>query len=568
MKSQLESLIKQIILDLYGLIKEINLEVPPSKDLGDFATNIALQISKEVKKNPREVAEEIKASLITKDELRITNIEIAGPGFINLFLNSDDFYANVLTIDENYGKQKQEKPQKIIVEMGDANTHKLPHIGHLFSYLAGDSVARLLVNNGQDVVRIKYESDIGMGISMCLYAWIKRGRPKTESMSEGVKLLQECYQEGRAFYDDEEEKEKIIELNNSLYQKDSDIYKDWLETRQWCLDYQKELEDFLGIEIQKAYLESTVAESGLNAVKAHIGDTFEESGEAVIYPGEKYGLHTRVFITRQGTPTYEAKEIGLTLQKMKDFPFDLTIIPTAYEQNDYFAVVSKAIAQAFPEFTNKIEHIGFGMISLTTGRIASRKGNGITIIDIIDMIKEQITDIINSRENLNEDEKKDAIKKISVSAIRYTFLKSNLLKDMVFNVEESISFEGNSGPYLQYTFARIQSILRQKEFQSEGEMDSKKFAEICNTEEEKDLAKFLLLYPDVTKEAAENRSPHLIATYLFELAQKFNSFYKSHSVNNADNKELVFYRRILSEKTSIVIKLGLKMLGIETVEKM
>ena len=422
-KNILENKINNIVKKLYNIDVNSILSIPPQKDLGDFASNVAFIISKDLQKTTQDIAHEIKDQLNENVKELIEKVEIAGPGFLNIFIKSESLFKMLLNIDNDYGTSTALHPKRIIVEMGDPNTHKAPHVGHLFSYLCGDSIARLLISQGNEIKKVTYRSDVGMGVAMCLYFWIKDGRKEPETLKDKVLLLQLCYQKGRELYEEENEKAEIIKLNSMLYEEGSTIHLDWLKTREWCLNYYKELENSLGIHSQQNYLESMVAEEGLKVVKEHIRDVFIESEGAIIFPGEKYGLHSRVFITKQGTPTYEAKDLGLVIKKMQDWPFDLTIIPTAHEQNAYFEVLIMSISKALPQYIGKIKHIGFGMVSMKTGRIRSRTGNGLNAITLIESVQKKIEILINSRDNIPENEKPDIIEKISMGAIKYAFLK-------------------------------------------------------------------------------------------------------------------------------------------------
>jgi arginyl-tRNA synthetase len=252
---------------------------------------------------------------------------------------------------------------------------------------------------------------------------------------------------------------------------------------------------------------------------------------------------------------------------MQDWPYDLTIIPTASEQNGYFKVVIEAIGQALPELKGKIKHIGFGMVSLSTGKMSSRKGNILSAHDLLELAVKRVGEIVADREGLSPEQKHEIAETVGIGAVKYAFLKSDILQNMTFDLEESVSFEGNSGPYLQYTYARIQSVLGQGEFAS-SESTAEQLTSLLTKASELAVAKKLTEFPKVLKSAAEQQSPHLVATFLFELAQAFNSFYKQESINSAETKELASVRRFLASKTAEILKSGLGLLGISTVEKM
>ncbi len=571
---QIQKSIQKVLNDL-GLKKkrsEIHLERPQDETHGDWATNVAMTLSKELKKSPREIAEDIKVGLEEQKDLMKTveKIEIAGPGFINFTFSKDYYLENLQKINDTYGHKTLDNPQKIIVEYGQPNTHKLPHIGHLFSYIVGNSFARILNSQGHEIKEANYQGDVGPHVAKCLYAWIKKGRPRPDNLKERVQLLQKCYQEGSAAYEESEDaKREIQEINKKIYDKNSDIQEDWQETRQWSLDFYRQFEKELGVNQEYFYLESQTWKSGQEIVKENIGKVFKESEGAIVFPGEDYGLHTRVFITQKGTPTYEAKDVGLVFKKFEDWNFDKTVITTASEQNAYFDVITEAIEQINPEFEGKIKHVGFGMISLKSGKMSSRKGKILSAPQLVEVVKEKLEEIIAERGELSDEEKSQVVERVALGAIKYAFLKGNIMQNKSFDLEESISFEGNSGPYLQYTYARIQSVLSNApKSQRKLEGIDQSILTSLDSEEELNLIKWLERFPETVSLAAEELSPHYISTYLFELAQRFNIFYKQHSINSADSEELITARQFLARQTAQVLKNALNLLGIEVVDKM
>ncbi|MFW5702386.1 MAG: arginine--tRNA ligase [Candidatus Dojkabacteria bacterium] len=572
---KIETQLKQGIAKATGLdFDAVKLERPADESHGEWSTNIALVLSKKLGRNPRELAEEIKTKLEQEAEADdypeandyLEAVEVAGPGFIN-FRIKKEYYLHLLErIDSKFGKgeQKEEK-QRIMMEYGHPNTHKLPHIGHMFSYFVGDSLARILAFAGNDVYKVNYQGDIGPHVAKCIYGWRELGRQEPVELVAKVRHLQECYQHGAKLYEDSEQHaEKIRELNKAIYQGEPEARADWEKTRQWSLDFYLQLESRIGVKQSEHYLESQMWERGLEVVKENLGKVFEQSDGAVIFAGEKQGLHNRVFITQKGTATYETKEVALAIKKMEDWEFDLTITPTASEQNGYFKVVIKAIEQCRPELEGKLEHIGFGMVQLKgMGKMSSRTGKIVSGIDLLDMVKERMTNVVSKREGLSAEHKEEVAEKVTLGAIKYAFLRGNVMQNTQFDLEESISFEGNSGPYLQYTYARIQSVLRYKPEIPAG-TDRQMSAEAY----ELPILKWLDRFPETVAQAAKTRSPHLIAGFAYELAQRFNSFYREHSINSAKTPKVIAFRRELAEKTAQTIRASLVLLGIETVEQM
>lgn len=580
MKSQLEAAINALIAKLFPEISpEVSQDSLPVAELtrpqdmafGDFATNVALQLSGKLKSPPKIIAEKLVNELSQNQELKKFIFSIAGPGFINIKVPENYYIDNLLNISENYGQQSINS-KKIVVEFGQPNTHKVPHIGHLYSYIAGSTLAKILETVGNKIIRANYQGDVGPHVAKCLYGWNKRGNLTPKEGRERAEELQLSYQLGSKLYEeDPEAKLAIDQLNRQIYQKDPSILEIWQQTRQWSLDYYQEFESYLGITQDKHYLESEVWQKGMDLVKENVGKVFELSEGAIVFPGEKYGKHTRVFITKAGNPTYEAKDLGLSYMKMQDWQYDLAIVTTASEQNDYFDVVITAIGETLPELKGKVKHIGFGMVNLSTGKMSSRTGQILSAPNLVDQVSTRFAEILKSRDSIPAAEIPELNRKLTLGAIKYAFLRGNIMQNMTFDIEESVSFEGNSGPYLQYTYARIRSVLRQivAELSGESELpNSEALSDLLTLPQERTLLRLLERLPETITGAAKNYAPHLIASYVFDIAQEYNSYYKNASINSAGSAKLIAARRLLSEKVAICIRRSLELLGIETVEQM
>lgn len=549
-----EAMIKEKLLTILkvalaktGIKEEAELQQPIHIDHGDYSTAIALKYAKKLKKDPLSLAKDIAKNIRKTDFLE--KVDVVKPGFINFFIAPSALLEKI----KNPPKSEQ-KNYKILLEFGQPNTHKDPHIGHLFSYIFGESLSRLLKAEGNNVFKANYQGDVGLHVAKCLY--VARGKmqeTRNKSLREKVKFLQTCYQEGSELYEKDKKIEKEIDaLNLQIYQNDPAIYDVWEQTRKWSLEFYKQFEKKIGIHYDKYYFESETAKIGKSLVEKNTSKVFEKSDDAVIYKGEKHGLHTRVFITKLGNPTYEAKDLGLVALKKKDFPFDLSIVTTASEQNAYFKVVIAASEDIFPQLKKKLIHLGYGMINLITGKMSSRKGD---IVDAFELVDE-VTETIQSTYKISQ----DLAEKIALSSIKYSFLRSDAYKDIVFDMKKSIAKEGDSGPYLLYTYVRTKSIL---------EKEKPKNASIPKNlnEEERELLKKLSRFSEAVQKAAQLYAPHLIAHYLFDLSQTFNLFYQKHPVLRAD-EETKQFRLTLTKVVGETVKKGLHLLGIETVEKM
>lgn len=545
--------------------KEIPLEWPANPRFGDYASSVALKLAAKLKKSPSEIAEKIAAQL-PKNEL-IERIEVVKPGFINFFLSKKYLIKEVKKISEqkeNYGKQAG-KNFKILLEFGQPNTHKLPHLGHLYSYIYGESLARIFEFLGNKVYRVNYQGDIGLHVAKCLYILRKKPKEreniekiknKEEQLNKKVSLLQRCYQEGSGLYEKNSQVKKEIDfLNIQLYQKNPSLLKLWQETRQWSLDFYKSFEKNLDIKYDKYYFESETGPLGKKIVCQKLNSLFKKSQEAIVFQGEKFGLHTRVFINRYDNPTYEAKDIGLITKKIQDFNFDFSIVTTAREQNEYWKVIIKVSELLYPELKNKLKHIGFGMVHLTTGKMSSRTGQ---IIDALSLLKNQ-TNLVLEKYGSKESTK------IAQAAIKYSFLNSIPTKDIVFNPKKSIAKEGNSGPYLLYTYVRTQSVLKKAKKYLNNNRSLNKLTGL--KKEEVELLRLLSRFSEIIEEAGKKYSPSVVANYLFNLAQKYNLFYQKYPILKAKDDKKIF-RLLLTKAVGQIIKNGLYLLGIKTVKKM
>lgn len=529
-------------------VKDVNLQHPANAEHGDYSSNIALVQAKQLKKSPMELAQKIVDSL-PKDET-IDKVVVVKPGFINFLLSEKTLLQELLKASVD----KKTSDKTILLEYGQPNTHKTPHIGHLFSYIFGESLARILEYRGNKIIRANYQGDVGLHVAKCLYvARDKIQGIKNKTLKEKINLLQKCYQEGSKLYEGSKETQKEIdEFNQKIYHKDKGVVDLWDETRKWCLEFYQQFEQTLGVKYDKYYFESESAPIGKKIVESHVGSVFEKSDEAIVFRGENYGLHTRVFITKFGMPTYEAKDIGLNKLKAA-LNFDLSIVTTASEQSAYYKVIVKASELIFPKLKSKLKHLGFGLIQLKTGKMSSRTGKIVDAFSLVDLTRNSIAKQYKTDTELSQ--------LIALAAIKYSFLKSDAYKNIVFDLEKSIAKEGDSGPYLLYTYVRTQSILQKTS------NFKKQPSKIDLNAEEGNILRLLYQLPEVVEQAALRYSPHLIATYLFQLAQTFNFFYQKHPVLKAD-ESIRQFRLALTSAVGERIKEGLHLLGIETVSKM
>jgi arginyl-tRNA synthetase len=557
----MEDVIKQAIREevtSYNEEVEVELSYPEAK-FGDYATNVALKLAQKNNHNPRELAEELAAKLKIKLKKYLSNVTVDGPGFINLTLSMDSLWSEMDAKPELILAGKT-----IVIEFGDPNPFKILHAGHLYTSIVGDSIANLLARSGAKVYRVNYGGDVGLHVGKTIWAMLEDlGGANPEQLekivdSERSQWMSQAYVRGSAAYDnDQQAKAHIIELNKRIYEiqatkdHDSSLAKIYWITREWSYEAFVQFYKRLNIHFDKFYPESMSAPIGVQIVKDQLEKgVFEKSDGAIVFKGEKYGLHTRVFINNHGLPTYEAKDLGLAELKVNDYDFDQSIIITGKEQQDYMAVVYKAIEQFAPKLAHKTMYIAHGMVRMSGGRkMSSRTGNYIIAEDILDIVSKAAHEI-----NDNSDDRS------VLAAVKYAFLKQRLGGDIIYEPEESVSILGNSGPYMQYAYARAKSILAKAK-----KVEKLDIQVVDLNPDERSLVLKLSRYTATINQACKELSPHILCTYLYDLTQEFNYFYEHNRVvgNERETVRLVLVG-IYSER----LKSGLDLLGIETLERL
>lgn len=559
MKKELELILAEIVGKVYG--KEVRVELTrPEPQFGDYATNVALQLAKEVGQNPREIGESLAAH-VREQNSRIRSVEVAGPGFLNLTLSDEVLMGSLV--------QTPAKPlsgRRILVEYSDPNPFKPLHAGHLYTTLVGDIIARMIAEAGAETIRINYSGDVGRHVGISMWSIIQtlggENPDKLQEISEGERpeWLGRRYVEGTAaFEDNEQAKAEILACNKRVYEihdrkdHESPFAQIYWTCRQWSYDYFPELYRQLRVASFDRFIpESEVTPLGVQTVSEQLDrGVYSMSEGAVVFRGEPYGLHTRVFINSEGLPTYETKDIGLSLTKWHDYHFDQSIIITANEQEQYMQVVIKSLEQFAPEPASRTKHITHGVVKLSGGvKMSSRKGNVVTALEILDAARAagRESQVKVTEENM-------------LAAVKYTFAKNRIGGDIIYDPTESIALEGNSGPYLQYAHARARSILSKAQ---EASRESRVASHDLQVDERM-LVRKLTEYPEVIEKATEELMPHHICTYLYELAQEFNRFYEKNRVIGDEREQM---RLGLVNSYANTLKNGLELLGIHAPERM
>lgn len=545
--------IKQLVTDALKKLgieaEEILLEHPNEIEYGDYSTNVAMVLAKKEKKNPKKLAEEIVKNIA--DDSDIEKVEIAGPGFINFHLSRDFFTNSLKEINktgENWGKNNSLSGRKVMVEYTDPNPFKVFHIGHLMSNTIGESISRLIAYSGAEVKRANYQGDVGPQIAMAVWG-LREGHGNlnnTDGLGKAYAAGAKAYKGGK--------KEEIDKVNKAIYEgSNPEITKIYEKGRQLSLDHFETIYDTLGTSFDFYFFESGTWYEGDELVKRNTGKIFEESEGAVVFRGEKFDkkLHTRVFVNSDGLPTYEAKELGLAYAKKEKYLFDLSITITANEIDMYFNVVLKALEQIDKELAAKIKHVSHGFMKLPEGKMSSRTGDVISAEDLISEVKKKVLEITKDRELSN---KEKVAEEIAVGALKYSILKQDPSKDIVYDLKKSLSFDGDSGPYLQYARTRAASVLAKSN--EKGEQVPKTVTLV---------EKLLYQFPEVVLKAQNHMEPHHVLVYLTELAAAFNRFYASEKIVGSDF-EKHYVSLVKAFKTTM--DNGLFLLGIKIPEKM
>ncbi|MHB8860650.1 MAG: arginine--tRNA ligase [Minisyncoccota bacterium] len=536
-------------------------ERPSDSTHGDYATNAALAAAKQLGKNPRSLADELARHLIDSlGDSVASHVSVAGPGFVNITLSREAVtlaVAEAAAQGEEWGRNTREKEKRVMVEYTDPNPFKEMHIGHLMSNVIGEALARLIESEGATVVRANYQGDVGPHVAKAIWGLRKAGITEPTTAQE----LGEAYAAGsRAYEESPEAKAEIDALNQDIYkgtdlsrrseltEADAALMEEWRKGRDVSLVAFERLYKILGTHFDYYFFESETAESGTRIVHDGLNKgIFEESEGAVIYRGEKKGLHTLVFITSRGTPTYEAKDIGLAFLKEERVQTDRSIIVTAAEQIGHFKVFLAALSEMAPTIAAKTTHVPHGFLRLTSGKMSSREGNVITAAGLI-------KEIIEKASEKNPDPL--IAEQVALGAIKYMVLRQAPGSDIIFDPEKSLSLDGDSGPYLQYALVRAKKILTYASTNEDGAQEPRApYA----------LERLIVHFPDVVARAADSLAPNILTTYLTELASAWNSFYATEQVLGSPEEA---YKQRVARAFANTMTNGLMLLGIPAPERM
>ena len=551
---QIQEQLKNVIKELFDVeVSPVVTEAPEGMKMAsgekvDYSSNVAMALARELKRNPREIASEIAAKMSD------AKTEVAGPGFLNFMLTDGYFWSKIQDLDADFEKNiscDEYSGKTVICEFSDPNPFKVLHVGHLYTSIVGDSISRLFEYAGAKVIRANFGGDVGLHVGKTIWALQKSGM---EDFT--IEDIAKKYVEGtNAYEEDEAAHAEITALNKEIYRINLDDLHDsktaelYWKGRELSYQYFDDFYAKIGLKFDKYYPESTVAKLGLETVKKQLENgVYEMSDGAVVFRGENFGLHTRVFINKEGVPTYESKDVGLIFTKWNDWHFDRSVVITANEQLDYMKVVLKSVEQYAPELVEKTTHLTHGIVKLPGSvKMSSRKGNFLKAIDVINLVSDELKSEYNSEDFV-----------VSLGAIKYAFLKYRMGGDIIFDPKESVKMTGNSGPYLQYSCVRAKKILSKV-----AKNDAK--SDYALNEFEKQLVKKVIQYKDLLSEAVSELAPHKLANYLYELAQEFSRFYENCAVagSDAEAERALIVKAYLATMTH-----GLGLLGINIPEEM
>jgi arginyl-tRNA synthetase len=513
--------------ELKEKLDETLLEIPPSEEFGDYSFPCFI-LSKKLKKAPYEIAKDLEE---LKTPNFIEKLESKGP-YLNIFLNKSDFIKT--TVDqifkdkENYGKQNIGRNKRVMIEFFNQNTHKVIHVGHLRNTVIGDFLANIYTFTTHKVIPVSYLGDIGAHVAKSIWA-LEKFHKKDKFPKNKGKFLGEIYVEAnKKLENNDKYKKEVSEVLQKLENKDPKLTKLWKETRKWSLDEFKQIAKQLNIKIDKFFLESEVEKPGQKIVDNLIKKKLAYKDEgAILIDLEKYKLKKFLLRKSDGTSLYSTKDLALAEIKFKKYKIDESLYVVGEEQKFYFKQLFKTLN--IMGFKKPMSHISHGLVKWKDGSsMASRTGKVELYEDFYNkVLQKTIKDLKQRYQNWSEIKIKRVANKIVTGAIKFSMLNQDSNRDMPFDVDKALSFEGDTCPYLQYTNARINSIFKK------SKKDIPDYNLLTKPLEFK-LVKKLSFYPEIIQKSQEKNSPHILTNYLLELTRIFNEFYHACPINKAE----------------------------------
>ena len=590
LEEQIAKLAKEAVKALYG-VEVDDAQILLQKTRPEFEGNITLVVFpfvKAARKAPVQVAQEIGQQLTANSQQLIAKYN-AVQGFLNLCI-SDTFWVEQLEAidrDDHYGRQA-DRNQLMMVEYSSPNTNKPLHLGHVRNNLLGYSIAKIQEANGWNVVKTNIVNDRGIHICKSMLAWLKYGNGETPESSgkKGDHLIGDYYVRFDKEYkaqiaelmaqgkDEETAKREaplIMEAQEMLRKweaNDPEIRALWAKMNEWVYAGFDETYRRMGVSFDKIYYESNTYLEGKSEVEKGLasGHFYRREDGSVWADLTRDGLDEKLLLRSDGTSVYMTQDIGTAKLRFQDYPIDKMVYVVGNEQEYHFKVLSILLDRLGFPFGKELVHFSYGMVELPNGKMKSREGTVVDADDLMDKMVEDAKEIskdkVNTLQGITAEEADEIARKVGMGALKYFILKVDPRKNMLFNPEESIDFNGNTGPFIQYTYARIQSVLRKAE--------SDQLSAVSGQLEEKELTLIQRLceYPDVVRTAGDNFSPAVICNYAYELACEFNSFYHDLSILNEKDAHKRALRLLLAKNVAKVLRSATGLLGIEMPERM
>ncbi len=586
-----QNILSKQVKEAVNSIFEVQLETvefqPTRKDFEGDITLVVFPMLRQIKTNPAKLGEAIGQYLVDKNpEIKKYNVV---QGFLNIVLDDQyylDFFGRMKD-DPNFGKVPKGE-RAIMVEYSSPNTNKPLHLGHIRNNLLGYSVAEILKAAGNEVYKTQIINDRGIHICKSMLAWQRFGNGETPQTAgvKGDKLVGKYYVKFDKAYKEEvsyllaqgksEEEAKtqapILQDAQEMLQKweagDSQVVELWRTMNQWVFDGFEKTYEKLGVDFDKNYYESNTYLLGKDVVDEGLekGVFYKKEDGSVWIDLTAEGLDEKIVLRSDGTAVYMTQDLGTALQRVQDFAINGMVYTVGNEQDYHFKVLFLILKKLGYEWAENLYHLSYGMVDLPSGKMKSREG---TVVDADDLIEEMVatakdlSEELGKLEGYSKAEKEELYRVIGIGALKYYILKVDPRKRILFNPEESVDFQGNTGPFIQYTYARIQSILRKADFDYQENIFEYKLHE-----KEKELIKQLELYPETVILAAENHSPALVANYTYELVKEFNSFYQNVTILGTEDETEKKFRVQLSKVVGQVIKSSFGLLGIVVPERM
>ncbi|MBK5192601.1 MAG: arginine--tRNA ligase [Flavobacteriaceae bacterium] len=588
----IEKQVKNAVTQVYKITLEQVEFQPTRKDFEGDITLVTFPMLRQIKTNPVQLGQAIGDYLVENvpEVVRFNVVQ----GFLNIVLSDKYFLSSFFEIknQKEYGRYEiTENSKTIMVEYSSPNTNKPLHLGHVRNNLLGYSVAEILKASGNKVYKTQIINDRGIHICKSMLAWKRFGNGETPETTglKGDKLVGNYYvkfdqeykkeisgliAEGKSEEEAKAQAPILIEAQEMLIKweaGDPEVISLWKKMNQWVYEGFEKTYNALGVDFDKNYYESETYLLGKEVVEQGLkkGVFFKKEDGSVWIDLTAEGLDEKIVLRSDGTAVYMTQDIGTAIQRVKDFDIDGMVYTVGNEQDYHFKVLFLILKKLGFNWSNYLYHLSYGMVDLPEGKMKSREGTVVDADDLIEQMRDTaktISEELGKLEGYSEEEKEELYKIIGLGALKYYILKVDPKKRILFNPEESVDFQGNTGPFIQYTYARIQSILRKSGFDYTQELTIDQGYNLH--EKEKGLIKQLQLYPETVQLAAGNHSPALIANYTYDLVKEFNAFYQNVTILGTEEIEEKKFRVQLSDSVGKVIKSAFQLLGIQVPERM